>query len=320
MRTQSLFAACIAASMLFFAACKKDKSNDEGSTRTAGEFLEKFGAQEQTFSFSASELPKDITLKGGTKIKIPAGALTQNGNAVTGPITVSVTEFLKRSELLLSGVNTNHASGLLLESQGSLFIDIRANGSSVDKELAKPLNIAVPAKGDGFTQLWAGVDTIQQNQFGWVAPKVANGQQQREVKAVEGFYNFDFGLIGWINCDVFYSYSNPKTTVKVEVLNNPGSMASFRASTGETFVFFCAKGSNVAAQIYTPDGASKVKSYDNSMPVGVEGRLVSFSVKDGKYYLAQKDITISADQSETITLEQTTEAAIQAAMDALNNY
>lgn len=320
MRKQSLIAACIAATVLFMSSCKKDKSPETGSTRTASEFIDKFGAQEQSFTFNASELPKTIALAGGTVIKVPAGAFTKGGVAVTGNVTVNVTEFLTRSSLLRSGVNTNHISGLLLESQGSLFIDIQAGGGSVDKVLAKPINIAVPAKGDGFTQLWAGVDTVQQGQFAWVAPQVPNGQQQRETKAAEGFYNFDFGLIGWINCDVFYSYNNPKTTVKVEVLNNPGAMASFRASTGETFVFFCAKGSNVVAQLYTPDGVSKVKSYDNSMPVGVEGRLLSFSIKNGRYYLAQKDITISADQSESISLEETTESAIQSAMDALNNY
>ncbi|UYQ91037.1 hypothetical protein MKQ68_13130 [Chitinophaga horti] len=319
MRKQSLFAAAIVVSMLF-GACKKEKSPETGATRTAEEFLEKFGAQEQSFSFNASALPKTITLAGGTKITIPAGAFTRNGTPVTGALEVNVTEFLTRSSLIRSGVNTNHISGLLLESQGSLFIDVSNNGQAVDQALQAPLNIAVPAKGDGFTLLWAGVDTVQGNQFAWQAPPNNGQQQQRETKAVEGFYNFDFGQIGWVNCDIFYGNSSPKTTVRVEVLNNPGAMASFRASSGETFVFFCAKGANVVAQIYTPGGTNKVKSYDNSMPVGTEGRLLAFSIKDGKYYLAQKDITISAGLSEAVTLIETTEASIQAAMDALNTY
>lgn len=321
MRKQIVIAATIASTVLFFAACKKDKSPETGSTRTAAQFLDKFGAKAQSFSLNTATLPQTITLAGGTKITIPAGAFTRSGVAVTGEVKLNVTELLTRSSLIRTGVNTNHVSGLPLESQGTLFIEATNNGAAVDQALKAPLNIKVPAAGDGFTLLWAGVDTVQGNQFGWVAPVNANGQnQQREVKSVEGFYNFDFGQLGWVNCDIFYSNSSPKTTVKVEVLNNPGTMASFRASSGETFVFFCAKGSNVVAQIYTADGVNKVKSYDNSMPVGAEGKLLVFSVKDGKYYLAQKEITITANLSEAITLAETTEAAIQSAMDALNTY
>ena len=97
-------------------------------------------------------------------------------------------------------------------------------------------------------------------------------------------------------------------------------MASFRAFGGETFVFFCAKGSNVAAQLYTPNGTNKVKSYDNMMPIGSEGRMLAFSIKDGRYYYAAQETTISANQNVVLTLAETTEAAVQAAINSLDNY
>ena len=83
---------------------------------------------------------------------------------------------------------------------------------------------------------------------------------------------------------------------------------------------FCAKGSNVATQLYTPDGANKVKSYDDMMPVGEEGRLIAFSIKNGRYYFAKKEITITANLNESLTLTETTEANVQTEISSLNNY
>ena len=83
---------------------------------------------------------------------------------------------------------------------------------------------------------------------------------------------------------------------------------------------FCAQGSNVVAQIYTADGTNQVKTYDNTMPIGVSGRLLSFCIKEGRFYFAKKDITISADMTETLTLAETTEAAIQMDIDSLDEY
>jgi hypothetical protein len=310
-------------------ACKKDKgTNDEGMVQSAKDFTAKFGAQQQTLQINASALPQTVTLAGGTKINFPAGSLTKGGVAVTGTVTVEAYEVLKRSTVLFTGANTNHASGAPLASDGFIFIDVKANGSSVDQNLAVPVKISIPAKREGVTQLWIGVDQNDKplvaagnNQMAWQAPrKQANGVGQKEVNATNSTFTFDFGTLGWINCDVFYSYANPKTTITVEVNNNPGTFANFHAFSGETYVFFCAKGSNVAAQLYTPGGTNKVKSYDNMMPIGVQGRMLSFSIKDGRFYYASQEVTISAGQNVVLTLAETTESAVQAAINSLDSY
>lgn len=309
-------------------ACKKDKSTDEGTVQNAKDFTSKFGAQQQTVQINASALPQTITLAGGTKINFPAGSLTKGGVPVTGTVTVEAYEVLKRSTVLFTGANTNHASGAPLASDGFIFLDVKTNGGSVDQNLAVPVKISIPAKRDGVTQLWVGVDQNNKplvaagnNQMAWQAPRPqANGVGQKEVNATNSTFTFDFGTLGWINCDVFYSYANPKTTVTVELINNPGTFANFHAYSGETYVFFCAKGSNVAAQLYTPDGPNKVKSYDNMMPIGVQGRMLSFSIKDGRFYYASEEVTISAGQNIVLTLTETTESTVQAAINSLDNY
>jgi hypothetical protein len=314
------FTAALLIAVIGFTACKKDRTQPVNEVQNTKDFTRKLGSQKQSFTVKSSELPKTLELANGTKITIQPNSFTMNGQPVTGDVSIETYEMLSRSSIILSGTNTNHISGSPLISQGFIFIDAKVNGQSVDKYLQKPLSIKIPAKGQPFTQIWEGVENVGDiNQMAWQAPKNPNGQgQQREVKAVEDDFVFDFGQLGWVNCDIFYNSSAPKTTVRVTVLNNPGAMATFRGFTGETFVFFCANGDNVVAQIYTPDGANKVKSYDNSMPIGSEGKLIAFSIKDGKYYFAEKDVTISADMNESLTLVETTEAAVQAEITALD--
>lgn len=184
--------------------------------------------------------------------------------------------------------------------------------------------MAIPTKNTRSTEIWEGVEQVgNNNQFAWQAPLPnPNGQFGIPLKSspVAGFYNFEMGNLGWINCDVFYAYTNPKTTVSVTVTNNPGNFATFMGFTGETFVFFCAKGSNVVAQLYNENGPNSVKSYTDMMPIGIEGKYISFAIKDGKYYYAAQESTITANQSINLTLAETTETAIQNAINSLNTY
>jgi len=317
MKTINQFLIMSTMMVLMLVSCKKDKSEVIGEISNTSDFIQKRGPQKQIISFNVNELPKTIKLRKGTEVTIPAGALKMNGNDVTGVVTMEAIEMLDRSDIIRGGANTNHISGAPLESDGFIFLDFLSDGKSVDQSLSKPVNIAIPAKRSGVTQLWQGV-VDDDGQFGWAAPADNN---PRETKGQVGdAFRFNFGQLGWINCDVFWNYTNPKTTMWVKVLNNPGTFANFRGFDGETFVFFCGKGSNVAAQIYTSDGNGGVKSYDNMMPVGVEGRLLVFSIKNGHFWLAKKDITITENLSETITLTESTEAAIQAEIDSLNNY
>lgn len=323
MKNLNLITLALGFFFMFSTACRKDdKLNPANAARTAKEFTSLFGAQPQNFKFNGN-VENTFTLKGGTKITIPAGTFKVGGTAVNGEVLISAMEMLKRSAVIFSGTNTNHISGAPLTSDGFIYLNATAGGTKVDQSLTQAIKISIPTKRTGGTQLWEGVENVAgANQFGWQAPVAANGgvQIKPEVDAVGGSFTFDMGNLGWINCDVFYSYANPKTTVRVKLINNPGNLATFRGFSGETFVFFCAKGSNVVAQLYTLDGADQVKSYDNMMPIGAQGKYISFSIKDGKYYYAELESTIVANQNINLTLVETTQNQVQNAINSLDGY
>jgi hypothetical protein len=303
-----------------FQACKKDRKGN--SANDIREFTTLFGPKEQKKQIDPTK-ENTFTLSGGTKISIPANAFTSNGNSVTGSVVITAIEYLKRSDVVFGGTNTNHVSGKPLESDGFIYLSATLNGVQVDKALNAGIIVSIPTTNTRATQIWEGTpDPNNDEQMVWNIPaQNANGiGVKRESNAEEGFYNFQMANLGWYNCDVLYNNDAVRTTTTVTLTNNPGTFANFRGFDGETFVLFCAKGSNVVAQLYTPAGPNAVKSYDNVMPIGTVGKYISLSIKDGKYYYAEMETSIVANQSISLTLVETTEAQIQQAITELNNY
>ncbi|HMK02700.1 MAG TPA: hypothetical protein VK489_00855 [Ferruginibacter sp.] len=321
MKKQLLLAVLLLSSVSYFSACKREKNTvtPTATLNDMGDFVNKYGAPKQTFSFNTSDLPRTFTLNAGTKITLYPGSLTKNNIPVSGALTLEAYEIMKRSDAIFTGTNTNHHSGAPLISDGFFFIDVKANGISVDKMMPASYDVAMPTTREGeFTNLWVGnTDLDVAGQMGWMAP--INGGAD-SIKGLDSLFSFSMRELGWVNCDIFYASNAPKTTVTITLVNNPGALATFMGGSGETFVLFCAQGENVVSQLYTPAGTNMVKSYDDSMPIGMTGRLVAFSIKDGKFYFAKQDVTISTNMGATLSLAEVTEAALEAEINALDSY
>jgi len=283
----------------------------------------------QTFNLNTSELPKTITLAGGSRITIEPGTFAKGGVAITGAFTVEVREFMKASDMVLGGTNTNLAYGVILKSHGFIHLDVKQGETSVDQNFLKNIDVELkqPQNVDGdWTQLWEGTETAgaDGDQFAWddlsadaiVSEQTGGGMM--EILGKGDYFPFKLGKLGWFNCDVYWDYGN-KTTVRVRIEGNPVQLANFEGETGYTCVFFHGNGDLVVAQLYTVEGDNVVKSYDDSMPIDKVGTLVAFTVKEGRFYLAkQENLKITQDLAVTLTLTETTEAGIQAAINALD--
>src|SRR5690606_11007050 len=122
------------------------------------------GPKVQTQKINSS-VDSRVLLKGGTILTFKANSFTIDGEPITGEVTVEAYEMLNRSSVILSGTNTNHISGRPLISQGFIFVDVKSNGRSVDRNLSNMLNISIPANDNTFTMIWEGI--IENDQLVW---------------------------------------------------------------------------------------------------------------------------------------------------------
>jgi hypothetical protein len=341
------FSALILAS-IFFVGCYVDDDNLNGPDKNynASAFFDEFSKDsKQTFDLNTSDLPKTVTLKGGTKINIKPGTFTKGGVPITGNFTLEVKEVLKRSDIIFNGTNTNYIDGKPLLSDGFLYINAKdKDGAAVDTLLAKNLQVEIPRTrdlGTGVsTQLWEGTEEAgeSKDQFAWDEfPKDGINDEERVDGENQQFawvwsdqgstvFSFSLGKLGWFNCDIYWTSSNGMTTVRVTITGQLGGLASYQGYTGFTFVFFCGKGDNVISQLYSPfsstvEGALGAQSYVNSMPIGKEGKLIVFSIKEGEFTFGTKEnVTITANLDLTVDLKPATKEQIQAAIEALDNF
>ncbi|MDR1666659.1 MAG: Ig-like domain-containing protein [Bacteroidales bacterium] len=285
-----------------------------------------------TFNFNTSELPKTFTLRNGVKITIPAGInFTKSSQPVSGPLTLEAYGMLKPSDIILSGTSTNYIRYQdkgYLKSDGFVFIDVKQNGESVDEYIGlnNAINISIPTDEDDgtATMIWVG-EEIADTALVWgdvnedIFFNRGNDKfNWNEIGAVNGSFAFNFGSLGWVNCDVLWRTGVSFATVTVTVTGKTGTWASYQGYTGDTFVFFVGKGANVIAQLYTQINATTVQSYYNSMPVGDEGKMIAFSVKEGEFSFASQDVTIAADQQVTLNLKSIDKEALLDAIKALD--
>ncbi len=338
-------AALLVLTAAVFTACKKTKEvldkdaelkevrnhsrNTSDIQSDAQQFFEKWGPQRQVFKMNSEELPKTIELKSGTLITIPAKGLMVGGQPAAGDIVVSVLETFDRGALALSGQSTT-SNGQLLTSDGSFDLDITVNGKEADPRLAngETFGFRVPDVDNNGrpTNLFEGVILDNPDApapLDWQRRDVPN--QRPDIIPEGGTFNFNWPYTGLVNCDVLNSCAPAaiRTDITVNLPNNPGTIANYQGSGGgNTFVLFVPKGCNMIVHIYTHDPADqhKVWSYPSSMPEGVTGKLIGFSVKNGNWWYTEKEITITTNMIESLTLDPSTEVDVAANLLALSSY
>jgi hypothetical protein len=338
------FALFASATLLVVSSCKKDEKSPNNQITTeetnignpeveeagpVAQFYKQYGPAAEPFTVDAARTTK-LSLRSGTSITIPAGAFAIGGAPVTsGLVSVNVLELPNRGAMAMRGVNTM-VGDRILESNGNFELEANVGGRPVDPNLANgrqirvvmqdrvrnglPLNLFQGGPGGG--------GAAGQEQFDWKEVQVPG--QPANIPPVGGNFTFSWPTTGWCNPD-WFMFTPPAatlTTLEVELPGNPGPLASYLGGNGNTTVLFVPQGRNIIIQLYVPTTAGVI-SYNNSIPVGIKGRLLAYSVTaSGGYYLDSKDIVTSAANPivETLKLVPTTSAALTAALTALSTY
>ena len=291
------------------------------------EFFSRNGAAVQSQSFTLAAAPITLTFAQGTVLTFAPNSLQDaSGNPYSGPVKLNVREIQNKADMMLSNVLTISDQAPLV-SGGMFFLDLKTPaGADLKINPAVGVGAAVPlkVKPNDRMQQFVGQSTTCGTQDGTVTvggglPIAAadssvnwcpvGGQFGVNMSTLPGSYVFSVFNKGWINCDFFGSNPNPKTTVHVgfDAIND-----------ANTIMFLVPQGVNTVIALYTQDGPNARKSYDNSLPIGLNAELVALTFNNGKQYLAHKAITVSANLSENLSFGEASDAQIKAYLTSLN--
>lgn len=308
----------LVAAILSLVACRESETvyiYPPSAMEDAQDFVNKFGPQKQSFKMSTSELPKTLTLSDGTLVTIPTSAIRKNGNYITGNFTVEILEMLKRSDYILGGINTNYTTGYPMHMDGILQVDILANDQFVDPVLGNVMDVRIPTVQGGNHVKITYAD-INYNGTGFTAW----GPDMADVFSDVDQVAFSTLQIGWMSSGVFFRNDLPKGDLTVEVNGNPGDLATSRGRQGYTFVYFCPKGSKVAMQLHDEIGPDRVRANPNTIPVGVEGKVIAFSIKDRKFYYSEANLSTSTNSYVILDMDEVPVNELLTSIRELDSY
>lgn len=120
-------------------------------------------------------------------------------------------------------------------------------------------------------------------------------------------YEFDFGALGWINCDFLYLPTG--NTSGLDVI----TPTDYTGANTEIYLHFSSVNA-VADMEYS--GSNLFETHYNGIPVGMQLTIVAISELNGTYYSSFTPITMTSNHSETLTMTATTITSIQ---NAINN-
>ncbi len=169
-----------------------------------------FTPKTQTFTVSGKK-PSIVTGKAGTKIHVEPNNLTMpDGSPIQGDIQVNLIECTKKSELLGAGLQTV-SDGKLLESGGSYYIDMEADGQKLAIKDGKSVNVEFPKITDKNMELFYG-QKDETGQMNWDAADVdfrnAKSQPNRTPMSDSSTTTFS------VQSDTIYGYVSGKDTIR----------------------------------------------------------------------------------------------------------
>lgn len=269
----------------------EDSSAEGTAPATLAELFAQLGPPSSTFSVNASE-GGVVVGDGVTLVFGPDAFVDASGAVATGEVMVSLTEYRTVGDMVRGGRPTITTDGAWLETSGSFDLSASQEGEDVVITDVQSMTFDDWDGGspDAAMELWV----TEQEGDAWVRPLPAQPIVGRPVDSADGMatmfmtnYLAGIGSYPSFNCDAISYLSSTYSTLTVQFLSH------FTTDSG---VFFLPDGYNSAVRLY--DGDATIPgyfSYNNSMPVGITGKLIVFSLIDGDYYLYHDDAyTIAA--------------------------
>ncbi len=306
-------------SIFLVSACKKEENvmppsqvkTNTGTSSLGSFFTANEKAATQTFTIDASSY-QDITGAKGTKIYFyPNTFKTPSGAIATGNITIKLIEVQTKADMILLNKTTT-SNGKLLISGGEFSITAFQNGNQLTlANNSSNMYIEMASKNPGNNNmiLFSGQQTSS-GDVNWALTGL-NGPNNTVFDSI-GYYSFALGgdsiptpdSLGWINCDYFYNSSN-NTTITINTPANHIGVGTANMPNTRVYVFF-----NNLFAITQLSGSANVFT-SSSTPVGTQIKIVAISEINGQYYSSITPVTVTANLTQSITLNPTTLSALK---------
>ncbi|WP_179318974.1 hypothetical protein [Winogradskyella helgolandensis] len=258
----------------------------------------------QTFIFNADDGYISLTSENGVQININANCLTDNGNPVSGNVTLEYVEIFEKGSMLTTNKPTMgklpNGDKALLVSGGEFFIEATQNGTVLDTTCG--LHLAIPTNltggPDPDMSLWTGEIDADGNLV-WDEIEDPNGAGGEPFVEGDNYYPVFEGF-GWTNVDRFYNDPRPKTTIQVQAPEGYDNQNSsiYLSYDGEA---------PALAQLDTYDETLNIFSeHYGQIPIGLECHVIFVTESDGEWRYAIKPVTIVANDIITFYLGETT--------------
>jgi hypothetical protein len=245
----------------------------------------------------------------------PNGFVDAAGNTVTGNVTVEVTEFIEKDDMIFSGVLPTSDSGALI-SGGEINVNASQNGQPLQLQAGKPFSAAIPVKDEaaaGGMALFSGEEnkSSKSDKVKWVIKKDASNNAI-PINVYKYKLNLFSTSINYCNADKFTSWSANYQTFKIKIVAEGADLPSVDQL--HTYVIFdnqksvwkCGKSDAPVNGVYS----------ENRVP-DLPVHLASFAVINKKFYGGMTAITPKTGGNYTVTMKQCNATAFKAEMNKI---
>ncbi len=315
--------------IFFFGSCTNNDDVDPeileilGGLEYKAEIIENRNEAKQVININATSGGEVYGVEG-TILHFPANSfLHQNGDPVTGSVTIELVEIYDKTKMLLTKMPTNgkrpNGDVETLISGGEFYINAHKNQEPL--QLANPIQIFAPTDNfDNQMVLFTGQDNDctdddlecdvvwEENEQGALEIIQREGPNGAGVTGYGGFIsNF-----GWTNIDRWYNDPRPKTILQVDVPDG------YDNTNCNVYVTYDEEPTALALlDIYDTETGLFSEHY-GLIPIGLEVHIIFVSVQEGQYVYAIQAATIEEDHLEIIGTTSTgTEADLIALINAL---
>lgn len=269
-------------------ACKRKISTDPPLTNTTTAttkqlFDDAFNSMIQTTTFDASNSNFTFTSARGAKVTINGTCLRNNGNAVSGQVTLEFFEAYNKVDMATANKPTMGfiSPGVyqMLETGGQFYVNVKQNNTALATTC--PVQVSLPAtETSGIDPEMTGFRGNINAETGlvWTRDTTVNVKSNTQFN----WYELSIPNFGWYNCDKYWNDPRPKTLIGTTL---PAGMAT-----------------DAIVMVIEKAGIRGLGYSFGQYPVGMDCYIIAVGSKDDKYQWIINNTTLTTGHNETFNI------------------